>query len=69
MWLPAREHIRKPHLDLAYARSIQPVISLYSPQIAISLLYHARSYNARGPVFYQGCRDLRSSSQADKYFV
>ena len=22
MWLPAREHIRKPHLDIAYAKGI-----------------------------------------------
>ena len=62
MWLPAREHIRKPHLDLAYARKhIKPVILLFYSNCNFTL-YHARSYNARGPVFYQGCRDLRSSS-------
>jgi len=38
MWLPAREHIRKPHLDIAYAKEhIKPVILLLLPQIAISL--------------------------------
>lgn len=38
MWLPAREHIRKPHLDIAYAKEhIKPVILLFLPQIAISL--------------------------------
>ena len=38
MWLPAREHIRKPHLDLVYAKQhIKPVVLLFLPQIAISL--------------------------------
>ena len=38
MWLPAREHIGKPHLDIAYAKEhIKPVILLFLPQIAISL--------------------------------
>ena len=38
MWLPAREHIGKPHLDLAYAKQhIKPVVLLFLPQIAISL--------------------------------
>lgn len=38
MWLPAREHIRKPNLDIAYAKEhIKPVILLFLPQIAISL--------------------------------
>ena len=32
------EHIRKPHLDIAYAKEhIKPVILLFLPQIAISL--------------------------------
>ena len=38
MWLPAREHIGRPHLDIVYAkRHIKPVILLFLPQIAISL--------------------------------
>lgn len=38
MWLPAREHIGKLHLDIAYAKQhIKPVILLFLPQIAISL--------------------------------
>jgi len=38
MWLPAREHIGKPHLDLVYAKQhIKPVVLLFLPQIAISL--------------------------------
>lgn len=38
MWLPACEHIGKPHLDIAYAKQhIKPVILLFLPQIAISL--------------------------------
>jgi len=38
MWIPAREHISKPHLDLAYVKQhIKPVILLFLPQIAISL--------------------------------
>ncbi|RKV63019.1 flippase [Streptococcus sanguinis] len=38
MWLPAREHIGRPHLDIVYAKQhIKPVILLFLPQIAISL--------------------------------
>ena len=38
MWLPAREHIGRPHLDIVYAKPhIKPVILLFLPQIAISL--------------------------------
>ena len=38
MWLPARENIRKPHLDLVYAKQhIKPVVLLFLPKIAISL--------------------------------
>jgi len=38
MWLPAREHIDRPHLDIVYAKQhIKPVILLFLPQIAISL--------------------------------
>ena len=38
MWLPAREHIGRPHLDIVYAKEhIKPVILLFLPQIAISL--------------------------------
>ena len=38
MWLPAREHIGRLHLDIVYAkRHIKPVILLFLPQIAISL--------------------------------
>lgn len=38
MWLPAREHIGRPYLDIVYAkRHIKPVILLFLPQIAISL--------------------------------
>ena len=38
MWLPAREFIGKPHVDLEYARyHLKPIILLFLPQIAISL--------------------------------
>mgnify|MGYP000886161032 CR=1 FL=1 len=38
MWLPAREFIGKPHVDLKYARyHLKPIILLFLPQIAISL--------------------------------
>ena len=38
MWLPAKEFIGKPYLDLMYAkRHLKPVILLFLPQIAISL--------------------------------
>ena len=38
MWLPAREFIGKPHVDLEYARyHLKPIIFLFLPQIAISL--------------------------------
>ena len=38
MWLPAREHIGRPHLDIVYAKQhIKPVILLFLPQIDISL--------------------------------
>ena len=38
MWLPAKEFIGKPYLDLMYAKHhLKPVILLFLPQIAISL--------------------------------
>ena len=38
MWLPAREFIGKPHVDLEYAwYHLKPIILLFLPQIAISL--------------------------------
>ena len=38
MWLPAREFIGKPHVNLEYARyHLKPIILLFLPQIAISL--------------------------------
>ena len=38
MWLPAREFIGKPHVDLEYAsHHLKPIILLFLPQIAISL--------------------------------
>lgn len=38
MWLPAREFIGKPYVDLEYARyHLKPIIFLFLPQIAISL--------------------------------
>ena len=38
MWLPAREFIGKPHMDVTFAKKhLKPVILLFLPQIAISL--------------------------------
>lgn len=38
MWLPAREFIGRPHVDLEYAkRHFKPIILLFLPQVAISL--------------------------------
>ncbi|MGZ9911375.1 flippase [Streptococcus sp. V919] len=38
MWLPAREFIGKPHVDLEYAkRHLKPIVLLFLPQVAISL--------------------------------
>lgn len=38
MWLPAREFIGDPHMDVTYAKKhLKPVILLFLPQIAISL--------------------------------
>jgi len=38
MWLPAREFIGKPHMDVTYAKKhLKPVVLLFLPQIAISL--------------------------------
>lgn len=38
MWLPAREFIGRPHVDLEYAkRHLKPIILLFLPQVAISL--------------------------------
>lgn len=38
MWLPARQFIGRPHVDLEYAkRHFKPIILLFLPQVAISL--------------------------------
>ena len=38
MWIPAREFIGRPHLDIEYAKChLKPIIMLFLPQIAISL--------------------------------
>ncbi len=37
MWLPAREHIGRPHLDIVYAKQLLNRLFYVLPQIAISL--------------------------------